>query len=245
MFSTRICLREMPNVFARDSIVPSRLILTRSKVNCKPIVRPQAFATYSTFNAHSSTANGTEKTKSGRKLALWPKVKAFTTFTASGTLVIGGAGLSVIVIYLILSELFSPSGDTQIFNRSVSLIEKDDAARALLQCNDTADSKERLKAYGETFTSDKWTRNRPIVSNKKIDKHGRAHHFMRFHVESKKKVGLVHVEAVDSDKNYQPDFKSVYLDVPGEHRHYLIKPQLATVVKPKGFLGVNWGPKKD
>lgn len=198
---------------------------------------------YSTFNANSSAASNTGK--KNKKVAVWPKIRAFTTFTISGTLVIGAAGLSAIVIYLIVSELFSPSGDTQIFNRSVSLIEKDEIARSLLQCNDTEDSKERLKAYGETFTNDKWTRNRPIVSSKKVDKNGKSHHFMRFHVESKKKRGLVHIEALESDKHYQPDFTTMYIDVPGEQRYYLIKPKLHKIVKPKGFLGINWGPRKD
>lgn len=219
--------------------------LSSQRAGTKLISNHEPLARYSTFNAHSSAANSTENAKSKKKVALWPKVKSFTSFTASGTLVIGAAGLSVVVIYLILSELLSPSGDTRIFNRSVSLIEKDEKARSMLQCDDTEESKERLKAYGETFASDKWTRNRPIVSTKKFDRSGKAHYFMRFHVESKKKRGLVHVEAVESEKNYQPDFKSMYLDVSGEQRHYLIKPQLETVAKPRGFLGVNWGPKKD
>ncbi|QLQ81574.1 hypothetical protein HG537_0F03350 [Torulaspora globosa] len=249
MLSAVTCLVESPmgvRKVTRATIVASRLMPSKLKVNCRPVVwSGEPIRSYSTFNAHSATSNSTEERKSGKMPAIWPKVKAFTTFTASGTLVIGAAGLSMVVIYLILSELLSPSGDTQIFNRSVSLIEKDETARALLQCNDTEESKEKLKAYGEIFTSDKWTRNRPIVSTKKIDKNGKAHYFMRFHVESKKKRGLVHIEAVESDKNYQPDFKSMYLDVAGEQRYYLIKPQLGTVAKPKGFLGVNWGPKRN
>lgn len=231
---------------ARSTMVVSRLMASKPRVIYRPVAwSGERFRSYSTFNAHSATSSNSEERKSGKTPAIWPKVKAFTSFTASGTLVIGAAGLSVVVIYLILSELLSPSGDTQMFNRSVSLIEKDETARALLQCNDTVESKERLKAYGEIFTSDRWTRNRPIVSTRKIDKNGKAHYFMRFHVESKKRRGLVHIEAVESDKNYQPDFKSMYLDVAGEQRYYLIKPQLGTVAKPKGFLGVNWGPKRN
>lgn len=229
--------------FSKASL--NALRLGRLTVNCsirRPVFHLGTRKSYSTFNAQSSASPRGEQSK--KKTSLWTRLKSFTTFTVSGTLVIGAAGLSAVVIYLILSELFSPSGDTQIFNRSVSMIEKDEAARSLLQCQDTTDSKERLKAYGESFASDKWTRNRPIVSTTKVDKTGKAHHFMRFHVESKRKRGLVHIEAVDSDKSYQPAFVSVYLDVPGEARHYLIKPKVHNVVKPSGFLGVNWGPKK-
>lgn len=195
---------------------------------------------YSTFNAQNQNTGKKQK----QTFPLWPRIKAFTTFTFSGILVIGATGLVGVVIYLIGAELFSPSGDTQIFNRAVSKIEDDEFARALLQCNDTADHKERLKAYGEILTDDKWTRNRPISSTRRVDKEGKEHYFMRFHLESKKKLGLVHIEAKESDINYQPDFVSMYLDVPGEKRYYVIKPKVS-VVKPKGFLGVNWGPKRN
>ncbi|AQZ13074.1 TIM21 (YGR033C) [Zygosaccharomyces parabailii] len=196
---------------------------------------------YSTFNTYAE--ENARQTK--KKIGIWPRIKSFTTFTVSGTLVVGAVGLSAIVIYLITSELFSPSGDTRMFNRAVSMVEKDEISRSLLQCDDYGDTKERLKAYGELFTSDRWTRNRPAASQKKIDKYGRSHYSMLFNVESKKKRGLVHIEAADSDQNYQPDFLSLYIDVPGEKRHYLIKPKLNTIVRPSGFLGVHWGPKKD
>ncbi|CAR25973.1 hypothetical protein ZYGR_0A05440 [Zygosaccharomyces rouxii] len=202
---------------------------------------------YSTFNsyAENGSSNDQQNNKKKNKIGIWPRIKSFTTFTVSGTLVVGAVGLSAIVIYLITSELFSPSGDTRMFNRSVSLVEKDESSRSLLQCDDDGDSKERLKAYGEVFASDKWTRNRPATSQKKLDKSGRFHYSMRFNVESKKRRGLVHVEAVDSDEHYQPDIISLYIDVPGEKRHYLIKPKLNTIVRPSGFLGVHWGPKRD
>lgn len=124
------------------------------------------------------------------------------------------------------------------------MVEKDANVRSMLQCKDSKMRKERLKAYGELITHDRWTRNRPIVSKKKIDRDGVVHHYMRFHVESKKKRALIHIEAKDSKNKYQPDFTSVYIDVPGEKRYYLVKPKLAQVVKPTGFLGVNWGPKR-
>ncbi|CCD24713.1 Tim21p NDAI_0D03990 [Naumovozyma dairenensis CBS 421] len=185
-----------------------------------------------------------DKKSNGRPSMLWPKLKTLTSFTLSGSLILGGIGISAIVLYLIISELFSPSGDTQLFNRAVTMVEKDPTVRDMLQCKDSALRKERLKAYGELITHDRWTRNRPIVSTKKLDRSGITHHFMRFHVESKKKRALVHIEAKDSQTNYQPDFTTVYVDIPGEKRFYLIRPKLAQIVKPTGFLGVNWGPRK-
>ncbi|CDO92265.1 unnamed protein product [Kluyveromyces dobzhanskii CBS 2104] len=205
-----------------------------------PVRINQYIHQYSTFNAQPNSANKQQK----KKIPLWPRIRAFTTFTFSGLLVIGATGIAGIVIYLIGAELFSPSGDTQIFNRAVTKVENDELARKLLKCNDSETSTERLKAYGEILTDDRWTRNRPISSTRRVDKEGKEHYLMRFHVESKQKMGIVHVEARESDVNYQPDFVSMYLDIPGEKRHYLVKPKVS-IVKPKGFLGVNWGPRKN
>lgn len=230
-----------PSIFSQRKF--SSIAFTRP-VTITSTFKTRHFALqYSTFNAQQNSSNNQHKNT--KKIPLWPRIKAFTSFTVSGILVVGATGLAGIVIYLIGAELFSPSGDTQIFNRAVTKVENDETARKLLQCNDTATSKERLKAYGEILTDDKWTRNRPISSTKKIDKEGKEHYFMRFHVESKQKMGMVHVEAKESDVNYQPDFVSMYLDIPGEKRHYLIKPHLNIITRPKGFLGVNWGPKKN
>lgn len=190
-----------------------------------------------------STILSQKQTEKQKQTPLWSKLKNATTFTLSGVLVIGAIGISTIVIYLIGSELFSPSGDTQLFNRAVSLVQKDKELRSLLQSNDTLYN-ERLKAYGEMITHDRWTRNRPIVSKRRIDKDGNVHCFLRFHIESKKKIGLVHCEAVEKQGSLIPEFSSLYVDIKGEKRYFIIKPKLKKEPKATGFLGVNWGPKK-
>lgn len=123
-------------------------------------------------------------------------------------------------------------------------MESDVVAREMLECQDTGTSRERLKAYGELLTDDKWTRNRPISSARRMGKDGKEHYYMRFHVESKRKMALIHVEARESEKHYTPDLISMYMDVPGQKRYYFIKPEVSVIrPKGKGFLGVNWGPK--
>ncbi|GAV51969.1 hypothetical protein ZYGR_0AF04410 [Zygosaccharomyces rouxii] len=238
-----LCAKRLPMAFRPTGITSS--LLKPGLLRTTPLLPRTRY--YSTFNAQAENGSSNDQQNSSKKrrIGIWPRIKSFTTFTVSGTLVVGAVGLSAIVLYLITSELFSPSGDTRLFNRSVSIVEKDESSRSLLQCNDDGDNKERLKAYGEVFTSDKWTRNRPATSQKRLDKSGRFHYSMRFNVESKKRRGLVHVEAVDSDEHYQPDLISLYIDVPGEKRHYLIKPKLNKIVRPSGFLGVHWGPKRD
>jgi import inner membrane translocase subunit TIM21 len=156
---------------------------------------------------------------------------------------LGAAGLASLVVYLVVSEIFLPSGDTQVFNKAVNLIEKDPKAQEVLKL----EPGDRLKAYGETGDN-KWTRNRPIASTRRVDKSGKEHLFMRFHVESNQKHGSVQLETIQADVLH-PEYSYIYLDVPGEKRHYIIAPP-----KPKlfgqrdqnsGFLGVKWGPKTE
>ncbi|KAH3903048.1 Tim21p SCDLUD_000659 [Saccharomycodes ludwigii] len=203
---------------------------------------------YSTFTSHG---NDTTTASKKPKKSIWKQIKKFTTFTASSALVIGALSLATIVLYLIISELFLPSGDTQIFNRAVNLIEADEVSRKLLQCNDhigedKRENRERLKAYGETISDNRWARNRPVQSTRTVGQDGKELFFLRFHVESNKKIGTVTLEAKESNEHYQPDFVFLCLDVPGEKRHYLIRPIPQFVPKPKGtgFLGLSWGPKK-
>ncbi|CCK70139.1 Tim21p KNAG_0D03930 [Huiozyma naganishii CBS 8797] len=158
--------------------------------------------------------------------SLWARTKRAGTFTASGVAVVGGTAVTAVVLYLVGSELFSPNGDTQLFNRAVTLVEQDPVARELLQCADTPGHNERLKAYGELITNDRWTRNRPIRSRRQLDNEGRTHVLLRFHLESKRHVALVHVDAVEESSVSKPAFVNVYVDVRGHKRHYVVKPKL-------------------
>ncbi|ANZ74194.1 BA75_00326T0 [Komagataella pastoris] len=180
-----------------------------------------------------------QKKNSSTGPSLFLRVKNAVTFTASTALVIGALGLAGISLYLLFSELFLPSGDTTTFNHAVTLVEKDPGAQKLLQI----DPGTRLKAYGEA-TGDKWTRNRPLRTSRRIGKDGYERILMRFHVESDNQVGIVSLEAVDKTV-FDQEFAYVYLDVPGKKRHYIIAPQLPKKTENTGFLGVKWGPKSN
>ncbi|OBA25472.1 TIM21-domain-containing protein [Hanseniaspora valbyensis NRRL Y-1626] len=194
-----------------------------------------------------------------QKESIFSKIGRATTFTANGVIVTLSVGLLGVVSYLLGKELFSPNGDTHIFNRVVNLVEEDAACRRLLECNDVVDpktgkiTKERLKALSAGGLDDTWTRNRQISSMRQQGPDGRERFFLRIQVESARKVGIVFVEAIESDKKFKPDFVLMYLDVPGKKRHYLAKPVNKQIndpredknnAKPAFFLGVNWGPKK-
>lgn len=170
LFKSSLRLGCMKPLLPRSNAIVVPSIITRTSLF------RTAVSSRRLYSNGTGAASGKSDDKAGSKhKPLWPQVKSASTFTFSGILVIGAVGISTIVIYLILSELFSPSGDTQLFNRAVSMVEKNKDVRNLLQCNDGITGKERLKAYGELITNDKWTRNRPIVSTKKMDKEGRTH----------------------------------------------------------------------
>lgn len=176
-------------------------------------------------NANTKTNTNTKK-QSFKSSKWWSLLKNISSFTASSALVVASLGLTTIVFYLIGKELFSPNGDTQLFNRSVTLVQDNAEVRGLLNCQDSLIKKEKLKAYGELVTHDKWTRNRPIVSKRRVDKQGNVHCFIRFHLQSKAKIGLVHVETIEIPGKFKPKFNCVYIDVPGQRRFFVVKPKL-------------------
>ncbi|CAX44479.1 import inner membrane translocase subunit, mitochondrial precursor, putative [Candida dubliniensis CD36] len=187
-----------------------------------------------------------DKNAKGKKIL--NRISRAFTFSLSTLLVIGAGGISILVVSLILSELFLPTGDTRTFNKAVKLIEKNQQAQKILEFS----SGERLKAYGinSSSSSEKWIRNRSIQSikfKKKID--NKDHLLMKFQVESNNgKYGIVSLEQIDNSM-WNTEFEYISLDVPGYKRIYIIEPPKNQLI-PKigggsGFLGLNWGPKKD
>lgn len=184
--------------------------------------------------------------KNARSSAILLKITRAFTFSFSSIMVIGAVGLSGLVIYLILSELFLPSGDTKTFNKAVKLVEKNELAQQALGFK----AGERLKAYGEV-PGDRWVRNRPVQSVRQKGQDGKDHLAMRFHVESPSgKHGSVILEQIDTSF-WSSEFAYVALELPSKKRIYIVEPKFAAknyVPRSKvgsGFLGLNWGPKKD
>lgn len=183
-----------------------------------------------------------DKNAKGKKIL--NRISRAFTFSLSTLLVVGAAGISVLVVALILSELFLPSGDTRTFNKAVKLIEKNEQAQKALNFQ----LGQRLKAYG-IVSADKWVRNRPVQSVKTKRKDGKDHLIMKFQVESDNgKYGVVSLEQIDNSM-WNTEFEYISLDVPGFKRIYIIEPPKNQLI-PKigggsGFLGLNWGPKKD
>ncbi|ODQ77132.1 hypothetical protein BABINDRAFT_42185 [Babjeviella inositovora NRRL Y-12698] len=187
-----------------------------------------------------STASSVQPPKAP-KVSLWTRLSRASTFVFASSLVLGAVSLAGFVIYLLFAEILLPSGETQVFNRAVSLIEKDAECQALLNFP----AGERLKAYGET-DGNRWTRNRPIHSQKKEGKDGKSHLMMKFHVETNSgRHGSVTLENIE-DSALESNFAYIALDIRGQKRHYVIAPKFNTVARHKatGLFDLKWGSSK-
>lgn len=190
--------------------------------------------------------NAAPHDKNAKGKQLFASIKNAFTFSLSSLLVVGAGGVALLVIYLILSELFLPSGDTRTFNKAVKLVEKHGLSQAALE----SIHGERLKAYGQAHMGDTWVRNRPVHGIRSKGKDGRDHLLMQFHVEAASgKHGTVTLEQVDTSF-WSSEFAYIALDVPGSKRIYVIEPKFQSknyvpkLSSKEGFLGVKWGPKK-
>ncbi|KAK8441592.1 mitochondrial import inner membrane translocase subunit tim21 [Candidozyma auris] len=187
--------------------------------------------------------------KNARGKALLSKITRFFTFSAATGMVIGAVAVSGLVIYLILSELFLPSGDTRTFNKALKEVENSAAAQQALGFSPG----DRLKAYGEA-AGDRWTRNRPAQSTKRRGPDGKDRMVMRFHVVSPRgRHASVILEQIDTSW-WSSEFSYIALELPNRKLVYVIEPKFspknfaprgAGFGKGTGFLGLNWGPKKD
>ncbi|KAK6464785.1 TIM21-domain-containing protein [Scheffersomyces coipomensis] len=246
-----LALRSITTLSPRSSI---RFINAYQSNNLQPQFKPYSSLTinhrYSTKTAppppppkqdgkpnHDKNAKG--------KVILNKASRAFT-FSLSSLIVLGGTCIALLVVYLILSELFLPSGDTRTFNKAVKLVEKNELAQTMLNFK----KGQRLKAYGEV-AGDRWVRNRPVQSIRTKGQDGKDRLVMHFHVESDSgKHGRVTLEQIDTSF-WSSEFAYIALEVQGGKRIYIIEPkfQHKNYVPPisnnSGFLGLKWGPKKD
>lgn len=198
---------------------------------------------YSTKTAPPPPPPPTSHDKNAKGKLLLNRITRAFTFSLSSLLVVGALGVAILVISLIFSELFLPSGDTRTFNKALKLIEKSEVAQKALNFQ----SGDRLKAYG-MVGGDRWVRNRPIQSTKAKAKDGKEHLYMKFHVESDKgKQGTIMLEQIETSF-WGSEFAYIALDMPRSKRIYIVEPKLQANPLSNGnvgFLGVKWGPRKD
>lgn len=230
------------NLLNRTRVTSVGLLTLKTKT-------PSLFQGYRFNSTNTSSKTATSQARANKIIE---NLKAGSRFVVSSWLVLIAGGATLVTMYLIGTELFSPSGETATYNRVVSMVEKDQISLKMLGYSDDEIKKGgiRLKAYSDG-SSDGWTRNRTVQGTKFTGKDGLDHLLLRFFVESTSKIGVVQVEAIE--KNYiEQELVFITLDVKGSGRHYLVGGSLMSKSKrslglygDNGFLGVKWGPKKD
>lgn len=217
--------------------------LSMARPVARPIARPTPLLRFSKslYSTKTAPPPPPPADKNHRGKVLLNRISRATTFSLSSLLVVGAAGVSVLVVGLILSELFLPSGETKAFNKAVKLIEKNETIQRALGFN----AGDRVKAYGEV-PGGKWVRNRPVQAVRSQGKDGKQHLIMKFHIESASgRHASVTLEQVDQ-LWWSSDFAYIAVDIPGAKRLYVVEPKYQNVKEAaSGFLGLKWGPKRD
>ncbi|KAK0665791.1 putative mitochondrial import inner membrane translocase subunit tim-21 precursor [Cercophora samala] len=156
-------------------------------------------------------------------------------------LVILGLTLTSGVLYVLYTEVFSPSSRTAYFNRAVDRIKTDPRLIELL-----GDSK-KIEAFGEE-TGNKWRRARPIASSEVTDRNGVEHMYINFNLKGPRNTGKAYVHLFKPVGGREWEYKYFYVDVKGHQRIYLENAEAAAALAAKErsktdgikFLGIRW-----
>lgn len=250
----------VPIIGLKQFVYPSIRVHTRHIIHrsassyARPVhlpfgLRPLQLIQYKKYSTSSSAPPPPPPPKNAKGFEILSKISRVATFSISSIMVVGALGVSGLVIYLMFSELFLPSGETKTFNKALKVIESSEVAQKALEFP----KGERLKAHGEV-AGDKWVRNRPIQSARKKGPDGKDHMVLRFHVESNAgKHATVMVEQIDTSF-WTSEFAYIALDVYNGKRVYVVEPKFSSkniiprgngIASGNGFLGLSWGPKKD
>ncbi|PWW71725.1 TIM21-domain-containing protein [Tuber magnatum] len=222
---------------------PVRSITSRSGIRA---IRPSGPLNHAPHRPFSGIGANSQK----HRMAITPKiassrrwrelskgqkiVRTASTGVNFATIVVG-AVLTGAVLAMLYTEVFAPNSIPNWFNNIHNRIKADPRCAKLLG--------EKIKAYGEA-TSNRWSRNRPIASSIRKDKHGIKHLIMHFNVEGTVDKGVVkaHLTKRPGEPNYE--YKYLFLDVPGKTRVYLENERdrdSGEGGKKKGLFGVQWG----
>lgn len=233
-------------------LVPRNYVIASSLFRTSPMgVRSTQLFQYMNFSAKTvPPPPPPNPPKNEKGIHILNKISRFLNFSFSTMLVAVALLVTGVVFYLIFAELFLPSGQTKTFNKALKVIQSNEVAQKALNFAPG----ERLKAYGD-IPGDKWARNRPMQSAQKTGHDGKKHMFLRFHVESDSgKHATVMVEQVDTSF-WNSEFAYIALDLENGKRAYVVEPKFSrssyvtrgstSLGSGNGFLGLNWGPKRD
>ncbi|KAK4199410.1 putative mitochondrial import inner membrane translocase subunit tim-21 precursor [Triangularia verruculosa] len=237
----------------KPQLIPAirlRTLTSTSPVVTVPLLSPRRYATH--HQPSSSKSESEPKRRSvtpfndtgsvpWSSLSVLEKGARASQQTFNFGLVILGLTLTSGVLYVLYTEVFSPSSRTAYFNRAVDRIKTDARLIELL-----GDGK-KIEAFGEE-TGNKWRRARPIASSEVTDRNGVEHMYISFNLKGPRGTGKAYVHLFKPVGGRQYEYKYFYVDVKGHQRIYLENAEAAAALAAKErsktegfkFLGIRW-----
>ncbi|KFM76028.1 Mitochondrial import inner membrane translocase subunit Tim21, partial [Stegodyphus mimosarum] len=162
---------------------------------------------HDTFRWKSSNTNQNSsvpevKENENTELTIGGKVKQTAKDASYLGIIIAGIGVTGIMFYAILRELFSGQSPNSIYTEALKICRND------IQVADTLG--EPIKGYGELSSRGR----RRHVSHLKYEKDGKNYMRMKFYVEGSRRKGTVHLEVIEGKKGSY-EYRYLFVDLDG------------------------------
>ena len=145
----------------------------------------------------------------------------------------GGAVLTVLVVTVLYTDVFSPSSHITQYNHAVDRVRED------RKCQELLGSTKSISALGPA-TGTSWIRQRPQAQID-TDKYGTERMKMSIRVTGdKKEEGVIGLHMVRRADERQWGWGQLYLDVRGKERVWLERGGEQQKKQPGKFFGIKW-----
>jgi len=166
------------------------------------LVNPYLNSRWKSSNANENSSLSEVKENSSSQLTLGQKVKQTTKDASYLGVIVAGVGVTGVMFYAILSELFSGESPNSIYTEALRVCRSDQKLVDILG--------EPIKGYGELSSRGR----RRHVSHLKYEKDGINFMRMLFYVEGTRKKGTVHLEMKQGPKR-KYDYRYLFVDIDG------------------------------
>lgn len=161
---------------------------------------PHIILRYKSNNVNENSSLSEVKESSSSQLTLGEKVKQTTKDASYLGIIIAGIGVTGVMFYAILSELFSGQSPNSIYTETLKLCRNDEKLADLLGGP--------IKGYGELSARGR----RRHVSHIEYEKDGRKYMRMKFYVEGSRQKGTVHLE-MKQDPKGKYSYRYLFVDI--------------------------------
>ncbi|GFY53088.1 mitochondrial import inner membrane translocase subunit Tim21 [Trichonephila inaurata madagascariensis] len=197
-------------------ISPSSWSLKFKNVSCSPSRFPSKEATfclkqYPSILIHCrwKAGNGDQDSSLSKlresensQMTLAKKVKETTKDAGYLGIIVAGIGVTGVMFYAILRELFSRQSPNSVYSDALKLCRSDPSVIDTLG--------EPIKGYGELSSRGR----RRHVSHLEYEKDGKNYMRMKFYLEGSRKSGTVHLEMVEGE-NLKYEYRYLFVDIDG------------------------------